>query len=175
MFLLFITNTLLLTLHCHSHYLYVYIAPAKENQDCGRAFYGVYDGHGRDGHLCSRFVRDHVSSYGVYVEAILGCCVGFVLYVLLDLNLLSSMFECIILYLTYLYISIPNIYICYIYYKSKYTNTPILYVYSYQVLCAGILTTWVQTPHLSKSDQHYYKPILSQTKRYISMVGLRMG
>jgi serine/threonine protein phosphatase PrpC len=22
--------------------------------------FGVYDGHGKDGHLCARFVRDHV-------------------------------------------------------------------------------------------------------------------
>ena len=47
-------------------------ALSKENQDCytamprlenleDHAFFGVYDGHGKEGHLCARYVRDHVS------------------------------------------------------------------------------------------------------------------
>lgn len=48
----------------------VTLALDKENQDCfsvlphfghRRAYFAVYDGHGKDGNLCSRFVRDHVS------------------------------------------------------------------------------------------------------------------
>jgi hypothetical protein len=44
----------------------------KENQDsysilpamdCNLAFFAVYDGHGKEGHKCSRFVRDKVLSF----------------------------------------------------------------------------------------------------------------
>lgn len=45
--------------------------PKKENQDSfnvipefgtsDHAFFAVYDGHGKDGHSCARFVRDTVS------------------------------------------------------------------------------------------------------------------
>ena len=54
-----------------SYFAYVIdIALDKDNQDAfsvlphfghQRAFFGVYDGHGKDGHLCARFARDHVS------------------------------------------------------------------------------------------------------------------
>lgn len=46
-------------------------APNKDNQDAFSVlpnfgndpnwrFFAVYDGHGKDGHLCARFARDHV-------------------------------------------------------------------------------------------------------------------
>ena len=45
--------------------------PKKDNQDScivlpqlgefkDISFFGVFDGHGKDGHLCSRYARDHV-------------------------------------------------------------------------------------------------------------------
>jgi serine/threonine protein phosphatase PrpC len=47
-------------------------APGKENQDTfsvipkfdnfDAGFFGVYDGHGKEGHLCSRYIRDRVLS-----------------------------------------------------------------------------------------------------------------
>ena len=48
-------------------------SPDKDNQDCyvispsfgptseQQAFFGIFDGHGKDGHHCARFARDHVS------------------------------------------------------------------------------------------------------------------
>eukprot|EP01035_Chromulina_nebulosa_P017471 gene17471-23023_t len=45
-------------------------SPDKENQDCysilpnygntSQAFFAVYDGHGKEGHLCSQFTRDYL-------------------------------------------------------------------------------------------------------------------
>jgi serine/threonine protein phosphatase PrpC len=54
-------------------------APDKENQDAysihhsfgkgnggvQQSFFGVFDGHGKDGHLCARFVRDKVAQLQV--------------------------------------------------------------------------------------------------------------
>jgi hypothetical protein len=50
-------------------------APDKDNQDCylispsfgatadQQAFFAIFDGHGKDGHHCARFARDHVSDF----------------------------------------------------------------------------------------------------------------
>ncbi len=49
--------------------LYLSAAPSKPNQDSysivpqlnnNSAFFAVYDGHGKDGHDCAYFCRDHV-------------------------------------------------------------------------------------------------------------------
>jgi hypothetical protein len=36
---------------------------AKDTPKATAAFFGVFDGHGKDGHLCSRYVKQKVSSY----------------------------------------------------------------------------------------------------------------
>jgi serine/threonine protein phosphatase PrpC len=42
------------------------VIPAFQNlKDC--SFFGVYDGHGKEGHLCARYVRDHVSTAHDYL------------------------------------------------------------------------------------------------------------
>ena len=53
-----------------SNLLICYVAPSKDNQDAfaidssfggpNQAFFGVFDGHGKEGHHCARFVRDNV-------------------------------------------------------------------------------------------------------------------
>ena len=53
---------------------YVILAPNKDNQDSyiicpqigtdkDQAFFAVYDGHGKDGHECAWFARDHVRPF----------------------------------------------------------------------------------------------------------------
>ncbi len=52
-------------------------APNKDNQDSysvitnfggasDQAFFAVYDGHGKDGHLCARFARDQVINIYIF-------------------------------------------------------------------------------------------------------------
>jgi serine/threonine protein phosphatase PrpC len=52
---------------------FVDLALDKDNQDCftvspsfgptseNQAFFAVFDGHGKEGHHCARYARDHVS------------------------------------------------------------------------------------------------------------------
>jgi len=55
----------------HENYHILFVAPNKENQDflCivrqlghvkDQSFFSVFDGHGKDGHDCARYARDHV-------------------------------------------------------------------------------------------------------------------
>ena len=37
------------------------IIPVFGNPDDNQAYFAVYDGHGKDGHLCARYTRDYVS------------------------------------------------------------------------------------------------------------------
>lgn len=55
------------------YFLFTSLAPDKDNQDAysihptfgnaadQQAFFGIFDGHGKDGHYCARFARDYVS------------------------------------------------------------------------------------------------------------------
>lgn len=57
----------------HPVFLFSLAALDKDNQDAyillpqfgadkeNQAFFGVFDGHGKDGHYCARFARDNVS------------------------------------------------------------------------------------------------------------------
>jgi serine/threonine protein phosphatase PrpC len=37
------------------------VVPKFGPQSPIQAFFGIFDGHGKDGHYCSRYARDHVS------------------------------------------------------------------------------------------------------------------
>lgn len=42
------------------------IIPVFGNPDDRQAYFGIYDGHGKDGHLCARFARENVIKASYY-------------------------------------------------------------------------------------------------------------